>query len=344
MSLDESKPGFLPLPPLQRGKACLNCRKRKMRCDGEKPVCGPCARRSDECEYTDRPGPTKTQVLEEHIAFLENRIRDLENPAESSSSVFLANPYAAQSQSQATYNADASLAVTHSVPAIELPTLPDRWWENEELPIQLRPILLNSFLPYVSVTGFFLNVPRFVNSFYATTTNSRPSPALLSTIYLWGLKLASVESFAAYESVFLSRAVQSVAGALGATHPHKAKHALQAELLLSNYFFWTGRFLEGRYHCGAALSIAISLGSHRTRSSQLPNPDSPTDPVEEGERINAFWSVFLNDRCWGVAMNVPSGMPDQKAPNARIDVPWPLDMAQYERVRVLIPLTSKIHI
>jgi len=203
---------------------------------------------------------------------------------------------------------------------------------------------LNSFLPCVSITGFFLNVPRFVNSFYATAANSRPSLALLSTIYLWGLKLASVESFAAYESVFLSRAIQSVAGALGTTHPHKAKHALQAELLLSNYFFWTGRFLEGRYHCGAAVSIAISLGLHQTRSTQLPNPNSTTDPVEEGERINAFWSVFLNDRCWGVAMNVPSGMPDQKVLNARIDVPWPLDMTQYERVRILIQLPSMSYV
>lgn len=245
---------------------------------------------------------------------------------------------------------------------IELPTLPDRWWEGEEPPVQLRPILwapfplssrvplnhvnrFNSFLPYVSVTGFFLNVPRFVHSFYASAANSRPSLALLSTIYLWGLKLASVESFAAYEPAFLSRAIQNVAGALGTTHPQKAKHALQAEVLLSNYFFWTGRFLEGRYHCGAAISIAISLGSHRTRSSQLPNPNpSNTDPVDEGERINAFWSVFLNDRCWGVAMNVPSGMPDQKAPNARIDAPWPLDMTQYERVSILTLFVSKLYV
>ena len=188
-------------------------------------------------------------------------------------------------------------------------------------------------------------MPRFVNSFYATAGNSRPSLALLNTIYLWGLKLASVESFAAYEPVFLSRAIQSVAGALGTTHPQKAKHALQAELLLSNYFFWTGRLLEGRYHCGAAVSIAISLGLHRTRSSQLPNPNPNTaDPVEEGERINAFWSVFLNDKCWGVAMNVPPGLPDQKAPNARIDVPWPLDMAQYERVSILVLFMPKTQI
>lgn len=183
-----------------------------------------------------------------------------------------------------------------------------------------------------------------MNSFYEAAANARPSPALLSTIYLWGLKLASVDSFAAHEPAYLSRAIQSVAGALGTTHPHKAKHALQAELLLSNYFFWTGRLLEGRYHCGAAVSIAISIGSHRTRSSQLSSPGATTDQVEEGERINAFWSVYLNDACWGVAMNVPSGMPDQKALSARIDAPWPLDMAQYERVRIFISSISEIFV
>jgi hypothetical protein len=196
----------------------------------------------------------------------------------------------------------------------------------------------------VSVTGFFLNLPRFVNSFYEAAANSRPSLALLTTVYLWGLKLAPVDTFAAYEPVFLSRAIQNVASALGTAHPHRAKHAVQAELLLSNYFFWTGRFLEGKYHGGAAVSIAISIGSHRTRSSQLPNPNPIIDQVEEGELINGFWSVYLNDACWGVSMNVPSGIPDQKAPNARIDAPWPLDMTQYERVRVFIPFNFKARI
>jgi len=36
---------------------------------------------------------------------------------------------------------DATLAVTHPIPVVELPTLPDRWWEGEEPPVQLRPIL-----------------------------------------------------------------------------------------------------------------------------------------------------------------------------------------------------------
>ncbi|KAH9991810.1 hypothetical protein BJV77DRAFT_484252 [Russula vinacea] len=42
-------------PTLQRGKACLRCRKRKMRCDGTKPSCQQCvrAKKQDLCEYDD---------------------------------------------------------------------------------------------------------------------------------------------------------------------------------------------------------------------------------------------------------------------------------------------------
>ncbi|CAG8399541.1 unnamed protein product [Penicillium salamii] len=34
--------------------ACDSCRERKIRCDGIKPICGPCVRRSyrnDQCVY-----------------------------------------------------------------------------------------------------------------------------------------------------------------------------------------------------------------------------------------------------------------------------------------------------
>lgn len=207
---------------------------------------------------------------------------------------------------------------------------------------QSSPILtlfrrMDYFLPYTLVTGFFLNIPRFINSLYSPGLlgdHSRPCPALLSTVYLWGLKLSACDSLTAYEPVFLARAIRHVSSGLSIDHPQKAKHAIQAEALLSHYFYWCGRVLEGRYHCNAAVSIAISLGSHRIRSSRGPlcNPAS-VDPIEEGERINSFWAVFLNDKCWSVAMNVSSALPDHKALNGRIDTPWPLDMVQYEKVK-----------
>jgi hypothetical protein len=74
--------------PLQRGSACLSCRKRKMKCDGSRPICQQCnrANRAADCEYDDGKTKTRTQVLQEKIHRLEARIRQLEGPQGGSSS------------------------------------------------------------------------------------------------------------------------------------------------------------------------------------------------------------------------------------------------------------------
>lgn len=61
------------------------------KCDGARPVCGQCTakRRPDDCEYTTGQGLTRSQMLEENIALLETRIRELENRDTSAPSVRL---------------------------------------------------------------------------------------------------------------------------------------------------------------------------------------------------------------------------------------------------------------
>ncbi|KAJ3768445.1 hypothetical protein FB446DRAFT_276856 [Lentinula raphanica] len=73
--------------PLQRGLACLCCRKRKLKCDGQKPVCSPCIKmkRADECEYEDRRQKSRTQKLKEKLAMLEDRIKELEGTEQNNS-------------------------------------------------------------------------------------------------------------------------------------------------------------------------------------------------------------------------------------------------------------------
>lgn len=50
------------------------------KCDGNRPKCNQCIRsgKEAECEYGDRPAPNATRVLEGQIAYIENRIRELE--------------------------------------------------------------------------------------------------------------------------------------------------------------------------------------------------------------------------------------------------------------------------
>ncbi|KZV76202.1 hypothetical protein PENSPDRAFT_680407 [Peniophora sp. CONT] len=66
-------------PYLPRGKACANCRLRKMKCDGVRPTCGPCTRADrGDCEYTATAAPSTTRSLERKVTQLRGRLRDLE--------------------------------------------------------------------------------------------------------------------------------------------------------------------------------------------------------------------------------------------------------------------------
>lgn len=61
------------------------------KCDGNKPACGRCIanHRPDDCEYATGAEVTRSRLLEENIALLEARIRELENPGEAAPSVQL---------------------------------------------------------------------------------------------------------------------------------------------------------------------------------------------------------------------------------------------------------------
>jgi hypothetical protein len=122
---------------------------------------------------------------------------------------------------------------------------------------------------------------------------------------------------------------------------------IQAKLLLVDYFFRIGHFLAGRHEAYSASSLAVACGLHKIRTAQ-PMPaftsfvdqidltlQEPRDQIEEGERINAFWAVFLMDRCLAVAFGPPLVISDMDAPGMQIDTPWPLEMETYERVRTL---------
>jgi hypothetical protein len=209
-------------------------------------------------------------------------------------------------------------------------------------------ISMDNFLPNASQFGFFLNMSLFIRSSvlpFPLGHPYRPSPALLSTVYLWGLHLSQSDALRDHESIFRSRALQYVSSALSGMHPQMFLHTLQAEILLGSYFFRNGRFLEGKYHMSAAASLTISGGLNGIRrdssdaadvvGDRSPSLPPPKDAVDEGERINGFWAALILDKCWSVALSSPSNFTDDETLGTRIDTPWPLDDADYEQVCLL---------
>ncbi|CAK5279243.1 unnamed protein product [Mycena citricolor] len=98
------------IPSLQRGFACLCCRKRKLKCDGTRPVCVQCVKmnREVECEYDDKKQKSRTQKLKDKLSQLEERLRELESESSHSSE----SPGSDQSALPATQRSSPELVST----------------------------------------------------------------------------------------------------------------------------------------------------------------------------------------------------------------------------------------
>ncbi|KAJ7753959.1 hypothetical protein DFH07DRAFT_1061386 [Mycena maculata] len=273
----------------------------------------------DECEYTDSGMRAMAHILQENIDRLQNRIDDLEHPRRPriQRDVSLHQPYHASSSKLD--------RVTTSLATGEPPT-------------DLVEQLIDIFLPYGSEFGFFMNPSRFRKSALAPFRighHSRPTPALLITVYLWGLRLSHQENLTAQEPVFLARALDLTSRGLSDSHPRRVMDTLQAEILLSYFFFASGRVLEGKYHAAAAISLSLSSSLHLVRSENLSSPEilPPMDGVEEGERVHAWWTVMIMDKCWAVALSEDPGFAHRDN-MAMVDTPWPLEVDDYAKGRL----------
>ncbi|KAH9940358.1 uncharacterized protein BXZ73DRAFT_98800 [Epithele typhae] len=289
--------------PLQRGKACLRCRKRKMRCDGTRPACAQCvrAKKGDTCEFDDGKGKTRTQLMREHIARLELRVKELESPEQSAPSMTLFDPHAispyySESSSSSSYDSPGKLSYSASASptpfplsdqdprrgmlsplSLDSPDVDPRAWDQlnfadiPSLPAvdsfngvepPLDHILLEIFLPHRLQCGLDVHVGRLRDSLTLPAADQR-HPALMNAIFLWACFISRPGTLSQYEQLYLSRAT-SFGDAMQFTS--KPIDLIQASCLLSLYFLSNGRMLEGSYHASAASTLAVQCRLHQIGS------------------------------------------------------------------------------
>ncbi|KAF9028763.1 hypothetical protein BDZ89DRAFT_1014835 [Hymenopellis radicata] len=311
--------------------SCLNCRRRKIKCDGQRPICTACRTSPShaDCEYDSHGGLTRSQSLEEQITLLESRIHQLENPGIPNDVVSLTQPYPPQIQADA---GGLTPAQDSRLPS-HLIDLKD--WELSE--ILRNSSLIQTALQSSNDIGFFLNPSRFTNAVAARDPVERPLNALMSAVFLWGSHLSDNSDINRHEPILLVRTIREVSQGLASGHPQAVLHCIQAEVLLSHYFYRQSRYLEGKYHSSAAVSLVLSAQLHKIRSVDPPSElafiktslPPAKDAVEEGERINGFWTVFILSNCWSTVDGSPSPFPWPCSSEARVDLPWPLDIGSY---------------
>ncbi|KAJ6538130.1 hypothetical protein B0H19DRAFT_1038373 [Mycena capillaripes] len=331
-----------PFAPLQKGQACVNCRRRKIKCDGKRPMCGPCSRYSvafADCEYAES-GPSNSQMLEDQIAILQARIEELESPrralskpqgsgsrGSASSQISPSNTMALGPLLSYFYQQQTSGAPVDPNASNSMPT---------DLPFIVLQALVHNFLHNATCFGFFLDTQAFHDAVTSNNARTLP-PVLLNVMYLWGVHLSNDARITVYEPAFLAHALRSTADSFSGTHSRTVLHSVQASVLLAHYFLRNARALEGRYHTSAAVATALSAGWHLIRGRTRP-PTASTLPetgsVEEGELIGAFWRVLTLNNCWAVD-GAPSSV-TYGSDGLTIDTPWPLEARDYlERPHML---------
>ncbi|KAF7367900.1 Zn(2)-Cys(6) binuclear cluster domain-containing protein [Mycena sanguinolenta] len=359
-----------PRSNLPRGKACMNCRRRKIKCDGRKPVCSQCARSpgtADDCEYP-LEGRSRTQHLEETIKKLQSRIGELEASAnDHQSGILLHEPYdggvgsglsleippqyiESWTPSPNTKPFAADVSITTS-PSSRVNTPSSASSEStlvlEEPPPHLTEQLVDAFLStFTPIEFFFLHAASFRHSAlqpFPFGHYERPSPALLSAVYMWGARLSASQGDTPRHPVynqeaFLVCTLQNIHQDLAGNHPQRVMHAIQAEILLSMYYLTLGRPVEGAYHSSAAVSLAISANLHLIKSSRFPASlqpcfgvletplPPPVDTREESERIRAFWTTVIVNNYWRAAHASPSAISYLDTP---IETPWPRELESH---------------
>ncbi|KAJ6536377.1 hypothetical protein B0H19DRAFT_1271163 [Mycena capillaripes] len=280
---------------------------------------------------TGRRGTAYRRIVEE-----THRESDMSSPR-----IFLSNPYSTTSAFK-----DASRE------RVDLPNAPALRAVMEEPSKPVVENLIEAFLGRFCEGGFFFLEPlrfrRFAFLALPFGHPERPSPGLLSTIYLWGCHISSndrlplVYDYTAHELLCL--AVHHQACDIDGLFVHSPQFALdtiQAEILLSLWYLNSGQTLHGRYHCAAATSLAaahrtnrsLEQGSFPYLTSSKPTLLAPKHDVEFTQRINALWAVLVLDKMWLVVSGLPSMLPLENS--AHISAPIDNDLPR-------LPTLSKI--
>lgn len=188
---------------------------RFQKCDGIRPVCTPCKRRniSDDCEY-DLSTPSRSKLLEENLARLQARIRELESPSEKATAtdeqpveamdVELPPSNDPSPGSDNTSERASSESAPKSEESHETSSC-GRWWERQWPPSDVASMLIQHFLPnshQLAGPGFGMSISRFLCSF-----SDGNSPCLFNSVFLWALHLSRAKDIENREEVYLQRCV-----------------------------------------------------------------------------------------------------------------------------------------
>ncbi|KAG9010926.1 hypothetical protein FRB94_009406 [Tulasnella sp. JGI-2019a] len=357
---------------LPRGNACLNCRRKKQKCDASKPNCHACEKSGKECVYGD--SRSRPQLLAERINDLEMSRADSNSSSGNSSQGQVSpksnaslgpsngeragGPPSANGSTRGGSSTSSRSRSGSIVPGARMvwytdppPTSPAF---TEEVPLQLRGSLTEIFLRNRDSCCIDLHVPRFIASLAFPSTDSRaPHPAFVQAVMLTGCYFSRSPSLADYEIRFLAQTRREMAASIaGADRLHDY---IRASNLVAFYYFCKGMYIEAYQQIAASGRLAISCGLHQIASSVWRPPSRPEaadqflpyprDGIDLGERIYTFWQTTCFDKIISMAVGQPSQLASGPNINGPLQVvtPWPRLISEYETGKVTDSENHSLH-
>ncbi|KAG8907413.1 hypothetical protein FRB99_004438 [Tulasnella sp. 403] len=336
-----------PSPPAPSGSslkgqrsrlACLRCRTKKTKCDGNTP-CNQCIKIVQECSYEERRKPELSEkALSEKLAILQSRY-DALSPANSSrSGGSIGSP-------ESTYS---TLSSGHIVPGRFVP---------QQAPIQaiitteLRDHLLRIALAYIPRCSFSLDAETFIATLQGPESQ-QPHASLINALMLMGsfyAKPSQLPPGTPPQEYFVQQIRATMMTAL--SDVDRIVHYIAASSMLAFWLIQNARFLEGQYEISASARLALDCGLHQideavikyvlqggtvpphsphVHGSQTGILGPPTSTYDLETRIAVFWGVFLMDKLASLVTGLPPAFDDHSSnPHLRITTVWPRHSGTY---------------
>ncbi|KAG9126391.1 hypothetical protein FRC07_003606 [Ceratobasidium sp. 392] len=324
----------------------------------DQPHCGACVKsgRQARCIYEAIRNKNLADQLEDRVNQLERMVERMEREG-FGTTVSTPNNTTAHSlvasgvtqPSNGTYSSDngayAGLRSNSGSVNVPLTLLP---WHSAEgwskLPAESHDFMVDTFMTYLPKSYLQVHYDRFSQMLVLPENDPRSiHPALISAIYLLACYHWS-DSLSSYEETFLAQVRASMAESLSKTD-RLFTGFIQPGILVAEYLINRGRFREAYHQIIQITRFSLDCNLHKITSAVW-RPDMPTGPggllpapadgIELGERILAFWAVFMLDQRICLIMGLPSSFSkgDDLDTRSRIDTVWPVSMFDYEEGNV----------
>ncbi|RSH93579.1 hypothetical protein EHS25_007937 [Saitozyma podzolica] len=307
--------------PLARGDACQTCKRRKVRCPGEKPACARCVHLRKVCTYADSQGdhldvPGQVASTSTSSSSSSSQSAPMISP-DSNAPSFDLSTFSIPSDppnptSSTAFNAESfpETDLFGIIPSVDDPAreMPAEWtwnWSGVDLSSMLgedagdearltdtdRDHLLLLYFTNHRLFGVDIHISSFYAKLHSPDASKRPHACLMYAMFLVTCRASHVPHIIAKEDLFYRRARaemdQAVAHSVVTTP--QLFDAMRAATLIATWLFSRDQFVEVRsYNLRSPPTIAIICGLDRIPSSRF-NPS--TGNLWIRERSSEEWGL-----------------------------------------------------